>query len=423
MIQKNNFYKALGVAKPTRQNLIELSKKLGITVKNLKFYNDNNILPDNCELNLIEKSLSITKFEIMLAMEIYDKELTQYLSDNISEISSILKKYLPSNVDSGKKVTADFKTDYGELFQGDCITTMKSLEANSVDLIFADPPFNLNKFYLSGINDGLSESDYLLWCEKWIDECIKILKHGGTLYLWNLPKWNSYLADYLNKRLCFKHWIATDIKYSLPIAGRLYPSHYSLLMYTKGEKASTFHADRLPMEICNKCFKELKDYGGYKDKMNPRGINLTDVWYDISPVRHKKYKGRDEANELSIKLLDRVIEMSSNEGDIVFDPFGGSGTTYIVAEIKKRKWIGTELGPIATIIERFSRLKEERTYLDKIRSSYNILFPEVIKKERKKRGLWTDDTFKNITPQSTLFDSVDERKNTKRKKTRKLLPS
>lgn len=90
------------------------------------------------------------------------------------------------------------------------------------------------------------------------------------------------------------------------------------------------------MEICPKCFTDLKDYGGYKDKMNPDGTNLTDVWYDIPPVRHSKYKKREGANELSIKLLDRIVEMASEEGDIVFDPFGGSGTTYAVAEIKKR---------------------------------------------------------------------------------------
>ena len=70
-------------------------------------------------------------------------------------------------------------------------------------------------------------------------------------------------------------------------------------------------------------------------KMNPDGINITDVWLDIPPVRHKKYKKRNGSNELSIKLMDRIIEMASDEGDIVFDPFGGSGTIYAIAERKK----------------------------------------------------------------------------------------
>jgi site-specific DNA-methyltransferase (adenine-specific) len=96
--------------------------------------------------------------------------------------------------------------------------------------------------------------------------------------------------------------------------------HHSLLYYCKGEKPNAFHPDRLPMEICPKCLTDLKDYGGYKDKMNPDGINLTDVWYDIPPVRHSKYKKREGANELSIRLLDRIVEMASEAGDIVLIP-------------------------------------------------------------------------------------------------------
>jgi site-specific DNA-methyltransferase (adenine-specific) len=147
------------------------------------------------------------------------------------------------------------------------------------------------------------------------------------------------------------------------------------------------------MEICKKCYSEIKDYGGYKDKMNPNGINLTDTWYDIPPVRHTKYKKRTEANELSIKLLDRIIEMATNEGDLVFDPFGGSGTTYIVAEIKNRRWIGVELGPVHDIQSRFETIEEERVFLNNYRKDYNKLFPDWVKVKRQQYNLWTDETF------------------------------
>jgi site-specific DNA-methyltransferase (adenine-specific) len=263
----------------------------------------------------------------------------------------------------------------------------------SIDMIFADPPFNLDKFYLSKINDDLKEVDYLAWCEEWIFQCTRVLKKGGSFFLWNLPKWNTYLSEFLNHYLSFRHWIATDIKFSLPIQGKLYPSHYSLLYYTKGRKPKTFKPDRMGMEVCPKCFGDLKDYGGYKNKMNPKGVNLTDVWLDIPPVRHKKYKRRKEANELSIKLLDRIVEMSTKPGDIIFDPFGGAGTTYVVSEIKNRNWIGIELGPVEQIIERLTNYKEEVNYLKKYRENYNALFPEKVKKSRVKRGLWTNDTF------------------------------
>ena len=81
-----------------------------------------------------------------------------------------------------------------------------------------------------------------------------------------------------------------DIKYSLPIQKRLYPSHYALLYFIKGDKPAIFHPDRQPVSCCRHCGGELRDYGGYKDKMNPKGVNLSDVWTDIPPVRHAKYK-------------------------------------------------------------------------------------------------------------------------------------
>jgi site-specific DNA-methyltransferase (adenine-specific) len=75
------------------------------------------------------------------------------------------------------------------------------------------------------------------------------------------------------------------------------------------------------------------DYGGHRGAMNPLGVNLKDVWTDIPPVRHWKFKSKGRrANALSTKILDRVVEVSTCPGDVVFDPFGGSGTTYAVCE-------------------------------------------------------------------------------------------
>jgi site-specific DNA-methyltransferase (adenine-specific) len=178
--------------------------------------------------------------------------------------------------------------------------------------------------------------------------------------------------------------------YTLPIAGRLYPSHYSLLYFCKGPKPMTFTPDRIPMATCPKCFHEIKDYGGYKDKMNPIGVNLTDVWKDIPPVRHRKFKRREEANELSIKLLDRIVTMASKPGDVILDPFGGSGTTYVVAEIKQRRWIGVEIGPAEQIIARVApgNVAVERGFVDEFRRELNVLFPEQILIERTRRGFW-----------------------------------
>jgi site-specific DNA-methyltransferase (adenine-specific) len=87
--------------------------------------------------------------------------------------------------------------------------------------------------------------------------------------------------------------------------------------------------------------------------MNPNGVNLTDVWNDITPVRHWKFKSRRrKLNQLSTKLLERVVQISTRECDVVLDPFGGSGTTYDVCERLGRYWIGMELESCELIIER-----------------------------------------------------------------------
>lgn len=276
------------------------------------------------------------------------------------------------------------KTSLGELYQGDCSVFLKTTESEVADLVFADPPFNLGKLYSSNINDAKASDEYLAWCEGWLNELVRVLKPGGSLFLWNLPKWNLPLGSFLTKRLTFRHWITVDIKYSLPISGRLYPSHYSLLYFVKGEKPSIFHPDRLPVPCCRHCGGELRDYGGYKDKMNPRGVNLSDVWTDVPPVRHAKYKKRD-ANALSLKLMDRVVSMASDPGSLVLDPFGGSGTTYVAAELTGRRWIGAELD-CSHIIQRFDSLESDKEHLKRLHANKNTLFTAAALETRRKFG-------------------------------------
>lgn len=159
----------------------------------------------------------------------------------------------------------------------------------------------------------------------------------------------AYLASI---GMMFRHWIAIDMKNCLPIPGRLYPSHYGLVYFTKG-KPRVFRKIRTPIEKCRHCGGEIRDYGGHRAAMNPKGVNLKDVWTDIPPVRHWSFKSRKRtANALSTKVLDRVVEMSTAPGDVVVDPFGGSGTTFAVCEKKHRHWIGTELDFTDVIIER-----------------------------------------------------------------------
>ncbi|MBO8129618.1 MAG: site-specific DNA-methyltransferase [Peptococcaceae bacterium] len=384
----NRLFKALGIT--NRSELRLFAQKSGISVKKLEYYNEEGILPSRTDLPRILNVSGLSELELKLKLGIIDNFILNAIGEHSGEIVKLIEEDI--NVKSEdyayKRV---FETSLGTLYQGDCLSLMDDMEKESIDLIFADPPFNLNKVYESIMNDKLTKQEYLEWTEKWVLKCIDLLKEGGSIFIWNLPKWNTYIANILNQYLSFRHWIAVDIKYRLPIKNRLYPSHYALLYYTKGDRPNTFNEQRLPLEICRHCGGDIHDYGGYKDKLNPNGINLTDVWYDIPPVRHSKYKTRD-SNELSIKLLERVISLASNEGDIVFDPFGGSGTTYIVAEILNRRWIGIEIGPTDTIIDRFNDIGFHRSLIAEIQRNKNKLFTEEMVEIRKQNGHWLPET-------------------------------
>jgi site-specific DNA-methyltransferase (adenine-specific) len=394
MEHQNTFFTAIGL-NGSRSAVASFAKESGLSIDVLRHFNDTTTLPTGSALDKVCITASITPVQLMLRMGKIDRRLEALLRDKADAIHELLDGIFPEPAPPLPKLMPDFKTEFGELYQADCLRLLSQMPSDSIDLCIADPPFNLDKLYPSKIDDNLRESQYIEWCEAWASECVRVLKPGGSLFIWNLPKWNTVMSAFLNDRLTFRHWIAVDIKYRLPIAGRLYPSHYSLLYYCKGPKPTSFHPDRLPMEVCPSCAQDLRDYGGYKDKMNPSGVNLADVWYDIPPVRHAKYKRREGANELSIKLLDRIIEMASEEGDVVFDPFGGAGTTYVVAEMKLRRWIGSEIGPLSDIIDRFAVIDEERDFLRRYREGYNKLFTHETLRTRRARGLWTPESVRS----------------------------
>ncbi|RWA81303.1 site-specific DNA-methyltransferase [Mesorhizobium sp.] len=264
-----------------------------------------------------------------------------------------------------------FRTQLGRLYEADCMKVLPSLKSASIDTIFADPPFNLKKDYGGRADDDRSEEKYMTWCREWLRECERLLKPGGSFFVYNLPKWNIHIAPFLCELgLEFRHWIAIEHKSSLPIQGRLYPAHYSLLYFSKG-KPSRFSRIRTPIETCRHCGGEIRDYGGHRHAMNPNGVNLKDIWTDIPPVRHRKFKSdKRAANALSTKLLERVIEISTHPGDLVLDPFGGSGTTFAVCEQRHRHWIGTEIESTQAIVERLTGDIDHHKNNDFIESDY-----------------------------------------------------
>ena len=223
---------------------------------------------------------------------------------------------------------------------GDCLEVIKNIPDNSVDITFADPPFNLKKKY-NGYKDNKEFNTYLAWCKQWIYEMVRITKPTGSIFVHNIPKWLTYYSSFLNEIAYFKHWIAWDAP-SAPMGKTLQPSHYGILYYVKDLKKSKFYEIRYPHKRCRKCGYLLKDYGGKKASLHSFGPLVSDVWTDIHRIKHNKYRDEHPC-QLPIHLLERIILMSTDETDIVFDPFVGTGTTVLAAKRLGRRFIGIDI--------------------------------------------------------------------------------
>lgn len=232
------------------------------------------------------------------------------------------------------------KKNNNKILNGDAIELFKKIPDNSIDVTFADPPFNLKKKY-NGYKDSLEFEEYLKWCEIWIQEMVRVTKPTGSIFIHNIPKWLTYYSSILNKYATFRHWISWDAP-SSPMGKSLQPSHYGILYYVKDIKQTKFYELRYPHKRCRKCGYLLKDYGGKKQGLHPFGPLLSDVWTDIHRIKHNKYRDEHPC-QLPIHLLERIILMSTDESDIVFDPFMGTGTTAIAAKRLGRNYIGFEL--------------------------------------------------------------------------------
>lgn len=243
-----------------------------------------------------------------------------------------------------------------KILQGDCLELFKDIPDNTIDVTFADPPFNLKKKYNS-YRDTKEFQNYLEWCRMWISEMVRVTKPTGSIFVHNIPKWLTYYATYLNEIADFKHWISWDAP-TAPMGKSLQPSHYGILFYAKDGKQNKYNEIRYPHKRCRKCKFLLKDYGGKKAKLHPFGPLVSDMWSDIHRIKHNKYRDHHPC-QLPVHILERIILMSTDEGDIVLDPFMGTGTTAIAAKRLGRNYIGFELDKTYTDVSR-SKLSLEK---------------------------------------------------------------
>jgi len=274
------------------------------------------------------------------------------------QISNTNGRYPPKLMYSGRD---------GILFQGDCLSLLPKVEGDSVDLVFADPPFNLGKKYDNdAFNDTLGNEAYRGWCQTWLLEVIRTLRPGGSLFLYHWPKWLIELGQWLNNSnlVEYRSWIALKMKSGFPIKNRLHPAHYGILQYSKKGARPSFNIVRHRAPVCRHCGGEIRDYGGYRSKFKKYEdedgipwIQISDFWEDTRPARHEKARQRTVV-ELPVIIPERLILLASNPGDIVLDVFGGSGSTFHAARLHNRKWIGCDVGDVTSIIRRLKAVFE-----------------------------------------------------------------
>ncbi|NJN94337.1 MAG: site-specific DNA-methyltransferase [Anaerolineales bacterium] len=264
-------------------------------------------------------------------------DLDENLSTETPSTSASLRK-IERVVPEIKKPSHKFLFSKDEIFIGDTIEIMSDWVSDGnarFDLIFADPPYNLEKGY-GKLDDDLEEQEYIQWCDQWLNLCTQLLKPTGSLYVLNLPKWTYFHATLLNQHLYFQQWIAWDAL-SEP-RGRVMPAHYGLLLYTKHPTEFTYNSlPRIPKP--DQCFRSKCINS--RPPTAPKE-EISDIWYDVHRIKHKRDRDAHPC-QLPIKLLERVIQISSNPGDLVLDPFLGTGTTAIVAKALGRYFIGTDI--------------------------------------------------------------------------------
>ena len=294
---------------------------------------------------------------------------------------------------------------YNKIIKGDCLSVLKKIPDNSVDMTFADPPFNLKKKY-GNYKDSKETEDYLSWCNNWISEMVRVTKPTGSVFVHNIPRWLTYYAEHLNKIAHFRHWIAWDSG-ATPLGKTLLPNHYGILYYTKSVsyKDFKFYDIRYPHPKCRVCKEFLKDYGGKKDQAHGFGPLLSDVWNDIHRIRHKKRRDQHPC-QLSIPLLERLILMTTDAGDIVLDPFIGTGTTAVAAKQMGRKYIGIDIDPNYVDIAKNNVNCSRQTkinnkyfisiYLGQIRTMRNKDYNEILEKERSLSLMSETKTFPGL---------------------------
>lgn len=219
------------------------------------------------------------------------------------------------------------------LICGDAIQEMSQLPDSSIDLVIADPPYNLGKNYGNNL-DQKTWQEYEPFTRKWLTEVVRILKPTGSLYVFMGMRFISKLFIMMEDEfhLLFNGWITWHYTQGMGRKNGFSPRHEDILYFTK-TNSFTFQLDdiRIPQKY-------------YRERNNMQGANPGDVW-QFSHVHYCSAEREQHPTQKPEALIERMIRASSYVGDIVLDPFVGSGTTCRVADLLQRRWIGIDMNP------------------------------------------------------------------------------
>ncbi len=212
-----------------------------------------------------------------------------------------------------------------KLIQGDCLEKMKEIDDNSVDAIITDPPYNIN----------YTKWDVFLNIKEISNEWFRILKPNGSLFVFSGWSFVTKLISEIDSNFVLNDWIIYDRIKGRGAKKRLVSTREDLLWYVKSN-VWTFNKE---LAYSN----TPKKTSGMGTKNGQKNRALTNVWYDISPIVPWSKERVDHPTQKPVQLMERIIKVFTNENDIVFDGFMGSGSTGVACKNLNRSFIGIEL--------------------------------------------------------------------------------
>lgn len=240
----------------------------------------------------------------------------------------------------------------------DCVQGMKQLDDGSIDMVFADPPFNIGYHY-DVYRDELADEEYLAWCDEWLREVVRVLKPNGTFWLAIGDEYAAELKVAMQRRhrLVCRSWVIWYYTFGVHCQRKFARSHAHLFHMVKNPKEFTFNVDDIRVPSARQLVyadKRADSRGRVPDDTwilrpqdVPHGFQADgDVWYFPRVAGTFRERAGWHGCQMPEQLMGRIIRVSSNPGEIVLDPFAGSGATLVVAKKLGRRFLGFEISHI-----------------------------------------------------------------------------